>query len=107
RNTLKGELAQVLVASLKTPDMREMAIESCRRRVGSEKISNPPAQKKRIFSWNDESYTKRSRINELTELYFYSCAALCEFDRGIDFYKENYEWGSDGPRNKEIQLYCL
>lgn len=93
QNTRDKDLVEVFQRHLKTPDMREMTIEECKKRVGMSSSANPLAGRRS----NDEI------INTLCEVHFSTCAVLGEFDRAIEFYKQH----AHNRPDREIQLYVL
>ena len=101
-NTLYSSLLAVLVSNLKTTDSREIAIEEAgAQSEGLEKGRNSLSQKKSSWSSMD-SYDCKENIEQLTELIFRLSVSLCEYDKGIDYYKKHIQ-----NVDSEVNLYCL
>ncbi len=102
RYTLHTDLMNVAFEFFKTPDLKELAVETCENMLNS--FEKPPPREKgrsmRRGRWGD-FYKLRYKINHLSEFGFLCCARLYEFDRGIRLFTSNYQ--GDG----EVLLYVL
>lgn len=100
RDTLHSSLMCVLIANLKTPDAKEIAIEQCIQLLNELENYKKNIKNKSWSFKNDFDY--REKFNNITEMVFRIYIELCEFDKAVNFFYKNYE-----ETNKEIELYVL
>jgi len=93
RYTLYSDLMNVFLEFLKTPDLKEMAIETCK--IMEDEI-------KRDLKNNDYDYDTTNKYNCLVEIVFRIYVQLQEVETAIDHFKEKYI-----ERNREIKFYIL
>jgi hypothetical protein len=98
RYTLYDYLIKVLTEFLKTPDLRELAIETCNEIRDS--IKKEPQDKKKTF--REKDYKKEKKLNNLAITGFYCYTQLFEYEKAIDYFKRNYH-----AKDEEISLYIL
>lgn len=98
RQTLDSFLISVLVDNLKTPDLRESAIEQCFE-VKKEQEKVALSKKGRRGGYD---YEYEERRNNLVEMVFRIYMDLKEYDRAISYFKGGYV-----EHNKEVALFVL
>ena len=101
RQTYHLSLLRVLVALLKTPDTKEMALAQC---VAYSNGYNEYQAAKEVFKYSDaiDDYRASRHKKYAVELYMLLKFGLHEYDDGIAYFWENYK-----ERDKEVTLYCL
>ncbi|MCP4399712.1 MAG: hypothetical protein GY801_20705 [bacterium] len=99
RYTLYTNLMDVVLGFLPGPDAKELAIQTCDELLQTLKTS--PAKTKK--GWFDqESYARNEKINNLVEMTFLCCGELHEFERGIQYFSHHYV-----EKSPEVKLYIL
>ena len=101
RETWHISLLYCLVAALKTPDTKEMALTECVAFASGYK-EYQAAKKAFKYSTKNDDYHVKERNSRVAELYLLLKLSLCEYDSGIAYF-----WKNDKERNKEITLYRL
>ncbi len=86
----------VLVAELKTSDVKYMAIEEAQKLIGERK-----AKLKGLKKYDSNKYYLQDEINNLCEVVLMIAIELAEIASGIEYFFQNYE-----NDDKEITLYC-
>jgi hypothetical protein len=100
RETINLELLYVLVAALKTPNTKEMALSQC---VAFQKEYDSFQASKKVFRYTfGNEYRRDEHRNYATDLYLLLKLSLREYDDGIDYF-----WKHNIKNDKEITLYCL
>ncbi|MDD4569648.1 MAG: hypothetical protein PHE70_05930 [Tepidanaerobacteraceae bacterium] len=101
RETLHSSLINVLIANLKTPDSKEIAIEQSMALKAELDKSKRNLSKKSWVSGSSD-YEREEKINNLVEMVFKLNVALCEYEKAIKYYNgNNVEW------DNEVSLYVL
>ncbi|MCB9267622.1 MAG: hypothetical protein H6558_21575 [Lewinellaceae bacterium] len=101
RNTLYSDLMMVLVEKLSTPDLKYAAIDKSKQLLKDNGF-DPEKRKKESFSFSSDSFYKKERNNNLTELIFRLHVQLDEHEEAIDFFKSHHY-----EHSEEIKLYVL
>lgn len=87
---------KVLLAELKTSDVKYMAIEEARTLIDGKK-----KKLKGLKRYDSHRYDLEETINNLCDMVFMTAIELAEVPSGIEYYFQNYE-----KSDKEIILYC-
>lgn len=95
-------IIDMLIANLKTPDSKMIAIEQCK--LMKKELDSPKAvkTKKSSYSYDSGSYKRECKINSLVEAVFKIHMELCEYDEAIEYFKKNTIQNND-----EISLYVM
>ena len=96
RESLHIEQESVLLAELKTSDVKYMAIEEARRLIEERK-----QKLKGLKEYDSKRYRLGDEINNLCDVILLIAIELAEPASGIEFYFQNYE-----QSDKEVTLYC-
>lgn len=86
----------VLVAELKTSDVKYMAIEEAQKLIEERK-----SKLKSLKKYDNKRYYLEEEINNLCEIILLTAIELAEIASGIEYYFQNCE-----RNDKEITLYC-
>lgn len=97
RYTLYRELMLIFLEFTKTSDAKEAVIKAC-----VEKHEALKKKQKATTDKRDSNYKLVDQINTTVEFVFRTCAALQEFQRGIDYFNNHHVGDS-----KEVKLYIL
>ena len=92
-DVVRTDLCRVLIEFLRTAELRELALESCAQEIGRCKTTAKRKREPMSFGLPDGHY----RSNELAVLGYMLCAALGEFERGVEFFHKHYKDDSDIP----------
>jgi hypothetical protein len=102
RETLYSSLACELIANLRSPAAKEMAVEQCiELKRGLDAPRPNPAKKSRSID-SSSDYERKERIENLVELVFRLKAELCEYEDAISYYKKH-----NVERDEEVALFVL
>ena len=96
RESLHIEQESVLLAELKTSDVKYMAIEEARKLIDERK-----QKLKGLKKYDSKRYSLEEEINNLCDVILMTAIELAEPSSGIEYYFQNYE-----RSDKEITLYC-
>lgn len=96
RESLHIEQESVLLAELKTSDVKYMAIEEARKLIDERK-----QKLKGLKKYDSKRYSLEEEINNLCDVILMTTIELAEPSSGIEYYFQNYE-----RSDKEITLYC-
>lgn len=96
RESLHIEQESVLLAELKTSDVKYMAIEEARKLIDERK-----QKLKGLKKYDSKRYSLEEEINNLCDVILMTAIELAEPSSGIEYYFQNYE-----RFDKEITLYC-
>ncbi|MDE7187378.1 MAG: hypothetical protein K2O13_07715 [Lachnospiraceae bacterium] len=96
RESLHIEQESVLLAELKTSDVKYMAIEEARKLIDERK-----QKLKGLKKYDSKRYSLEEEINNLCDVMLMTAIELAEPASGIEYYFQNYE-----RSDKEITLYC-
>jgi hypothetical protein len=101
RETLPSFLINVMMENLQYPDSKEIAIEQgmALKAELERKKANP--SKESCFSSHSD-YEREEKINNLVETVFRLYIELCEYEKGIKYFKNN-----NIKRNSEVSLFIL
>lgn len=89
RKTLPSFLIDVMIENLQYPDSKEIAIEQgMALKAELERKKTNPSKK----SWNQRhyDYEREEKINNLVETVCRLYIELCEYEKAIKYYKQNY-----------------
>lgn len=97
REALYIQQEMVLLGSLRTSDVKYMAIEEAKKLVEDrkKKLAGPG-------KYDNQRYDLESAVNELCGMILLISIDLAEPESGVDFYFKNSR-----ERDKEITLYCV
>jgi hypothetical protein len=101
QETLHSELTMVLLKNLKTPDVKELAIEQCQALKAELTKPQSTKTKKARREYSDD-FELCEKINILVEMVFRLYMALGEYSEAITYYHNNYQ-----EKNPEVNLYVL
>lgn len=87
---------QVLLAELKTSDVKYMAIEEARKLIDEKEIKLNGLKK-----YDNHRYDLKETVNNLCDMILMTAIELAEAPSEIEYYFQNY-----GENDKEITLYC-
>ncbi len=96
RESLHIEQESVLLAELKTSDVKYMAIEEARKLIDERK-----QKLKGLKKYDSKRYSLEEEINNLCDVILMTAIELAKPSSGIEYYFQNYE-----RSDKEITLYC-
>lgn len=104
RDTLRSNLTVVLLRHLKTPALRELALEECTARLTA--LGPTPSRRTGRggvgTSWRSD-YEWRDRNRGLSEMGFRCHLALGEPEEAIEYFRRHWRWSD----NAEVHLFCL
>jgi hypothetical protein len=104
RETLHSDLMLALLAHLRTPALREIAIDECERRLDDvARQEQPEAEDRAGRGYPRERYRSRRLRNNLAEMGFRCHLALADPEAAIAFFQRHWT-RRDGP---EVRLYVL
>ncbi len=86
----------VLVAELKTSDVKYMAIEEAQKLIEERKL-----KLRELKKYDDKKYYLQEEINNLCEVILMIAVELAETASGIEYFFQNYE-----RDDREVALYC-
>jgi hypothetical protein len=91
----------LLIARLKTPELREMAFEECLK-LKRELEAKHPSTKIKGYSSDFSKYELMVKRNNFVDIAFRIRMDLFEYDEAIEFFKKNYFKG-----DQEVTLFIL
>ncbi len=99
RYTLYTNLMDVALEFLTTPDVKELAIQTCDELL--QQVKTSPIPQKEALAGHAE-YQRKEKINNLVKMAFLCCGHLHEFERGVQYFTRNYV-----EKSQEVKLYIL
>ncbi|MEK7251123.1 MAG: hypothetical protein AAB209_11955 [Bacteroidota bacterium] len=96
RYTLYSDLMRQILAFLRTPDLKFLALDQADRRLRSVRQTKSPSSKE------VSDYEQDRRANNLCEFVFRSYCALRELDRALEYLETHYY-----AKDPEVKLYIL
>lgn len=97
RESLYIQQEMVLISSLRTSDMKYMAIEEAKKLIEGtkEKLS-------KLGNYDDRRYEAEEAVNEFCGVILLLSVELAEAEKGVKYYFKNSQ-----KADKEITLYCV
>lgn len=98
--TLYSSLINSLISNLNTTDFKEMAIEQSLKI--KEEMAKSMIKVRKSTSYELSQYKREEMNNMLVEIIFKLYIELCEYDKAIKYFRDNYK-----EYDKEVTLYVL
>ena len=104
RHTLHAHLMVALLEHLRTPALRELALEECtaRRTALGEEPPRRTGRRGETTGWSSE-HEWRERTRHLSEMGFRCHLALGQPEEAIEYFRHHWRWDD----NPEVRLFCL